>query len=367
MIIYYTDDFSGGRNESHRLLEAAITEYTGDSGQAAALTGGMRTGEMGKPYIDGFDFFSISHTGSAWAVLISECECGLDIQEARGCNILTVSGRFYHQEDAAFVAAEAERDVAGGRSEFFRLWARREALVKAAGVSAADSRIPSVLGDRVDYAGRTFLISDIRVPGMQDLYAAVCAEMGPGVTGMDVRFEELIMADDKKEKKHKKSVAEAAYSYLANRMRTTAEVRKYLEGKEYGDDEITETINDLIGMRYLDDYLYAIRYYEHNREKKRGVMRAERELLEKGIDRETARNAKEDFLYEQGVDEFSDALEIARKEVYKPSDIYGEPPVRRELDDRLTAKIARKLESKGFSKGDIFRVLDEIRRSSDEE
>ena len=35
-----------------------------------------------------------------------------------------------------------------------------------------------------------------------------------------------------------------------------------------------------------------------------------------------------------------------------------------EVDDRLTAKIARKLESKGFSKGDIFRVLDRIRRES---
>ena len=94
------------------------------------------------------------------------------------------------------------------------------------------------------------------------------------------------------------------------------------------------------------------------------MLRAERELMEKGIDRETARNAKEDFLYEQKVDEFEDALEIARKELFVPSDIYGEAPRAREPDDRLTAKIARKLESKGFSKGDIFRVLDRIRRES---
>ena len=109
---------------------------------------------------------------------------------------------------------------------------------------------------------------------------------------------------------------------------------------------------------------FAFRYYEYNRGKKRGVLRAERELMEKGIDRETARNAKEDFLYEQKVDEFEDALEIARKELLVPSDIYGEAPRAREPDDRLTAKIARKLESKGFSKGDIFRVLDRIRRES---
>ena len=147
-------------------------------------------------------------------------------------------------------------------------------------------------------------------------------------------------------------------------MRTAEEVRRHLESRGYDAEEITDAINDLIGMRYIDDYLFAFRYYEYNREKKRGVLRAERELLEKGIDKETARNAKEDFLYEHKVDEFEDALEIARKEVYVPSDVYGGDPYVKEVDDRLTAKIARKLESKGYSKGDIFRVLDRIRRES---
>lgn len=172
------------------------------------------------------------------------------------------------------------------------------------------------------------------------------------------------MNSSEEKKKNGKTAAEAAYAFLATRMRTAEEVRRHLESKEYDEGEITEVINDLIGMRYIDDYLFAFRYYEYNREKKRGVLRAERELLEKGIDKETARNAKEDFLYEQKVDEFADALEIARKEVFVPSDIYGEAPRAREVDDRLTAKIARKLESKGFSRGDIFRVLDAIRREA---
>ncbi|MBE6019810.1 MAG: hypothetical protein E7230_05735 [Clostridiales bacterium] len=172
---------------------------------------------------------------------------------------------------------------------------------------------------------------------------------------------------EEKEKENKKTALETAYAYLASRMRTSAEVRKHLESKEYPDTEITEAINDLIGLRYLDDYLYALRYYEYNREKRRGVLRAERELLEKGVDKDTARNAKEDFLYEQKVDEFEDALEIARREVHVPSDVYGEAPRVREIDDRLIAKIARRLEGKGYSKGDIFRVLDVIRRESRED
>ena len=355
MIIYYTTDFSGGQEESHRLLEAAITEYTGDSGQARELLEGMYTGENGKPYMDGFEYFSISHTGSVWAVLVSERECGLDIQHARSCNALSIAGRFYHPDDAAAVTAMHEEDPEKGRDEFFRLWARREAMVKAFGGSAADSDIPSVSGECAEYRGAPCRIIDICMPDLPELYAAVCVR-GDAPAG-EVTFSRM----DKKSR-NKKTALEAAYAYLANRMHTTAEVRKHLESREYADDEITEAINELIGMRYLDDYLYAARYYEHNREKRRGVLRAERELIEKGIDRETARNAKEDFLCEQEVDEYADALEIARKEAYRPSGIYGEPPVLRELDDRLTGKIARKLEAKGFSRGDIFRVLDEIRR-----
>lgn len=149
-------------------------------------------------------------------------------------------------------------------------------------------------------------------------------------------------------------------------MRTVFEVRKHLRDKEYTPEEIEEAVKELIELRYLDDYQFALRYYEYNRDKKRGTLRAERELAEKGVDKETIRNAKEDFLFEQKVDEYEDALAVARKEVFVPSDIYGEEVAVKELDDKLSAKIARKLESKGFSRGDIFRVLDTLRREISE-
>ena len=175
------------------------------------------------------------------------------------------------------------------------------------------------------------------------------------------------MSDIDREKKNKKTAIETAYAFLASRMRTTEEVRGHLKSRAYSEDEITDALNELIGMRYLDDYQFALRYYEYNHEKKRGVLRAERELMEKGIDRETARNAKEDFLYEHKVNEFEDALDLALREVYVPSETYGGSSVMKTVDDRLIAKIARKLEAKGFSKGDIFRVLDSIRREAMED
>lgn len=179
---------------------------------------------------------------------------------------------------------------------------------------------------------------------------------------------------DKKDSKDKKdsgkTALEAAYAFLANRMRTSSEMRKHLEGRGYDDEEITDAVNELIGMRYLDDYAYALRYYEYNREKRRGVLRAERELIEKGVDRETAQFAKEDFLHEQEADEYADALDIARRELAAgtaPKRLSGDTEAGEgtsALTDRLASKIARKLESKGYSRSDIFRVLDAIRREA---
>ena len=174
MIIYYTDGYTGGRDESRRLLAEAIAEYTGDRAGAAALTAGIRTGENGKPYIDGFDFFSVSHTGKIWAVLFCEAECGLDIQLARKCDALSISKRFYDPDDAAAVASLYAGDPQNGEDGFFRIWARREALVKAAGGSIADSSIPSVLGDSVIYGGAAYAICDILIPDIPDVFAAVC-------------------------------------------------------------------------------------------------------------------------------------------------------------------------------------------------
>ena len=146
--------------------------------------------------------------------------------------------------------------------------------------------------------------------------------------------------------KVKKSAMEVASDYLANRMRTVAEVRKRLSEKEFDEAEIDEVINDLIGLRYLDDYDYAKRYYEHNAEKKRGSFRAMRELEEKGVDKETIKFALEDFKYESKIDEYATAKSVAE------SVIDGA-----ELDEKMRGKIARKLENRGFNTDIIIKVI----------
>ena len=185
MSMYWASHFSGGKEESHSLLAEAISEYTGDVERAGALMEGMYAGKNGKPYIDGFDFFSISHTENVWAVVFCERECGLDIQLPRKCRALSIAEKFFHPDDAAAVAYAAAEDPQKGNDMFFRLWARREALVKAAGGSVGNRDLPPVTGDRAVYRGVTYSIHDVDMPGMPEIYAAVCAE-GDEVPGHEI-------------------------------------------------------------------------------------------------------------------------------------------------------------------------------------
>lgn len=153
-------------------------------------------------------------------------------------------------------------------------------------------------------------------------------------------------------KKSDRTAMEVASAYLANRMRTVQEVRKHLAEKEFPANEIEETVSDLIGLRYLDDYNYARIYYERNTEKRRGSLRAMRELEERGVDKQTIKFALEDYLYEAKVNEYDMALDIAHRVA---EDV-------KEIDDKLIAKVARKLEGAGYNRGDIFKVLEEMRR-----
>ena len=188
MIIYFNREFGGGRPESRRLLEEAFARYTGDMALAGELISKLKTGDQGKPYIDGFCHFSVSHTGCIWAVLIGESECGLDIQLGRGCNMQAIADRVYAEEDRAKLDAAFEREVCGTAEDlFFRIWTRREALAKALGGSAIKSDLPPVLGDRVSFGTRAWRIADIpaekeifsgRDIAEEKLYAALCFEDG---------------------------------------------------------------------------------------------------------------------------------------------------------------------------------------------
>ena len=201
MVIYYTHSYGNNRGESHRLLQLAIARYLTENGyrgdaaetESAALTASLRTeGEYGKPVIPGFAPFSVSHSNNTWAVLIAEAgdgaeRCGLDVQYRRKTEAASVAKRFYAAEDADLVCAAVTAGADAAEDVFFRLWTRREALVKAAGGSVAGTDFPAVNGDAAVFRDTEYILADVKIPGT-GLYAAVCSDG----TQIPVRTPELL-------------------------------------------------------------------------------------------------------------------------------------------------------------------------------
>lgn len=197
MRLYYTHNYRNEFGESHRLLAKAVAGYISDNtvtdgmtficlddfhtdgtvaAQAAELVSSMcTTGDNGKPCIPHFAPFSISHSNNTWTMLImSGAEsCGLDVQYPRRADPSGIAKRFFAPEDAEHICS-----LAGGEAdenEFFRMWTRREAFIKATGGSVADSGIPSVRSETVLYEGAMFRLEDIEIPEAPELHAAICS------------------------------------------------------------------------------------------------------------------------------------------------------------------------------------------------
>jgi 4'-phosphopantetheinyl transferase len=78
-------------------------------------------------------FTSLSHSGGMVAAAIAAGRpVGIDIQDlAPGLDTVALAARFYPPAEAAYVAAG--RDASARAERFTHLWARKEAVVKAAG------------------------------------------------------------------------------------------------------------------------------------------------------------------------------------------------------------------------------------------
>lgn len=151
---------------SHDLLADVAAPYSIDK---------IEYGEYGKPSIPGWNPFSISHSENTWAVLIANDDCGLDVQYEKAVDYLKLAERWYSVEEFEYLESLSNNEELS--REFFRIWARREALVKAAGASIANSNLPSVLADEVNYEGSLWSIKDVVIPESENLHAAVCARV----------------------------------------------------------------------------------------------------------------------------------------------------------------------------------------------
>lgn len=109
--------------------------------------------ESGKPVcnIDGV-FFSLSHSNELCAIAISDAPCGIDVEVIRPLKE-SVLNRFYSAEEKAYVLASANKDEA-----FFKIWTRKEALLKAADLDIPKLRNLFVKDATVAYNTDTFCL-----------------------------------------------------------------------------------------------------------------------------------------------------------------------------------------------------------------
>ena len=127
---------AGALRDRFTVAHGALRVLAGRAAGAppAALT--WRRGRYGKPALTGpwsGLHTSLSYSGDLVAVALSEGRpVGVDIQHvAPGGDPISASARFFDPREARHVAAGP--DPAGRALRFTRLWARKEAAVKAAG------------------------------------------------------------------------------------------------------------------------------------------------------------------------------------------------------------------------------------------
>lgn len=166
MNLYYkvTDEDKITRDMSHAFLEQALCEYIIERGlslDAAVLMDSMSQLENGKPYFEqeNAPCFSISHSGSVWAVLIGERPCGLDIQHEAKANYDSIASKYYSAEDAERIRA---LEGSAKRNFFYDIWVRREAHIKARGLTVFNE--PELT--------EPWMVRDIALP--IDVHCAVC-------------------------------------------------------------------------------------------------------------------------------------------------------------------------------------------------
>lgn len=173
---------------------------------------------------------------------------------------------------------------------------------------------------------------------------------------------------EKKKKKQKPDPLESALKHLAYRDRTCQEMRRHLEEKEYSQEEIQQAMTYLLERHYLDDEAYVERYVEYGISKGKGLAKIRHELRQKGIDKLLLEELGDRFEELNKPAERARALEQGQKLLAglgwvepdgEPED-YEEKKQRYKELQKVKAKVARRLESQGYSMDEIFYVLGEL-------
>lgn len=152
---------------------------------------------------------------------------------------------------------------------------------------------------------------------------------------------------------------DAACRKLSLRMYTQKEIAEKLKKSGFEEAAIRTALAELKGYGYIDDEKYAREYFRCAKAKNKADARILRELAEKGIAQEKAKNIIEDMraeMTEPLADERSLAEEVAQK-LLRVQLADGKP-----IDERFFARVGRRLAGLGYDSGMIYGIIGRLRQ-----
>lgn len=167
-----------------------------------------------------------------------------------------------------------------------------------------------------------------------------------------------------------KDCHDTAVSYLEHRERSAHEVKSHLISKGFHEDEIEKELRYLEELHYVDDVRYCQNYISYGTGKGRGPVRLQFELAEKGIDTAIIQEVIE-ACFDRGMEKDA-ALKEARKLLNRNRDASfdvgsaeNEAYVDELLvpDEKIIAKIGRKLASLGYHTEVIYDIIRQMRNA----
>jgi 4'-phosphopantetheinyl transferase len=135
-------------------------------------------------------YFNVTHTRSLALIAFTTVgEVGIDVEEQkREVEALEIASSHFTAKETAIIAAATTPEEQ--TSSFFRIWTRKEAVLKAAGcgisqgldtidVSQQHTNLVKLIGSPDEIAGTAWLIRDLVVPEMEERGAFAAAIAAP--------------------------------------------------------------------------------------------------------------------------------------------------------------------------------------------
>lgn len=154
------------------------------------------------------------------------------------------------------------------------------------------------------------------------------------------------------------NIEDSAARKLTERSMSVFELTSYLLKKGFEKDEVKRMITMLKDDGYLNDSRFCREYFEYAFSRNKGKKRVFAELRNKGVDDMIIANAFDDYEADEDVDYNEEKM--ARAEVDKVllmADLKWED----QISDKIRGRIARRLDSYGFSPVIIYGILGELK------